>query len=225
MTNATAQLGIQYTPPNAATNSGNVAYMVTSPYNAQNVGQFDILSSEVAPITNSIPFGSVSQCLMLIIKNGQATDIGLRINGGAKLAGKTAVISGTAPTMTISGLSGMTSAAIGDHITISGSATPANNGTFAIVSIVNDTSVTINNAGGLADAGPLVWMLDELVDNFRIPSQGVFMFGSPTAATGLPTVGAPPVAVPEYIRSASVISYGIPGVGVTELISYFVFGN
>ena len=227
MNNATAQLSIQYTPPNAAQNSGNVAYTVVAPYNSQNVGQFDILSSEVAPQTFQIPFGSVSQCLMLIIKNNQATDIGVRLNGGSVLAGVTASITLVLGVVTVSGLTGMTSASVGNTITIGSATTPGNNGTFAIASVINTTTVTITNLGGATDAnnGHIVWVLNQTVDNFRIPSNGMLMFATPAAATGLPNVGTPPVPVPEFITSATVISYGSPGVGNVETISYFVFGN
>ncbi|MGH9917992.1 MAG: hypothetical protein ACRD6W_03835, partial [Nitrososphaerales archaeon] len=223
MTNvATATLALQYTPPNAAVNSGNVMYPVAASYNAQNVGQFDILSTEVAPLTNSIPFGSVTQCLMLVVKNGQATDIGLKINGGAQLAGTAAVISFAGGINTISGLSGMTSALVGQTVTIAGATTPANNGTFTIATVVNPSTITVANASGATDAnnGHILWFLNMLIDNFKIPPGGFMAFAAPQAP-GVPS-GTPPQSV---IASASVTSYAVPAVGNVEQIAYFVFGN
>src|SRR5271157_1315630 len=161
---ATANIALQYTPPNAAINSGNILYQVIANYNAQNVGAFDILSTEIAPITNQIPFGSVSQCLMLIIKNGQATDIGIKLNGGIQLAGVAASITFSTGINTISGLNGMTNYLTGQTITIVGGATPANNGTFTILNVVNSSTVTVTNATGATDSknGQIGWSLNTI---------------------------------------------------------------
>jgi len=229
MTNAaTATLAIQYTPPNAAVNSGNVLYPIVANYNAQSVGQFDIMSSETAPLTNTIPFGSVTQCLMLIIKNGQATDIGVKINGGVNLAGNAASITFAAGINTITGLSGMTQAMVGQTISLGNAATPANNGTFTIVSVVNSSTVTVTNASGATDAnnGHIFWVLNLVLDNFKIPPGGVWMFAAPQAA-GVPAFIIPGVPVPpvSLLTSCSVTSYAMPAVGNIEQISWFVFGN
>jgi hypothetical protein len=228
MNTATATLSIQYTPPNAAVNSGSVLYPVAANYNAQNVGQFDILNTEPLPVNNPVPFGSVTQCLMLVIKNGQATDIGVKINGGVQLAGATASITFGAGVNTITGLSGMTQAMVGQTIQIAGGATPTNNGSFVIVSVLSPTSVTVTNASGVTDAnnGHIFWVLDMTLDNFKIPPGGVLMYAAPqspgTPATYNGTVTVPPES---FITSCTVTSYGVPAVGNVEQISYFIFGN
>ena len=229
MTNpATATLALQWTPPNAATNSGSVMYPVVSNYNAQNVGQFDIMSSQTAPVTNAIPFGSVTQCLMLIIKNGQATDIGVKFNGGVNLAGTVASITFNSGINTISGLTGMAAAMVGQTITIAGGATPANNGTFTILSVVNPSTITVTNASGATDANNthIVWVLNMVLDNFKLPPGGVFEFAAATApgvpANIIPGMPVPPVS---FLTSCSVTSYAVPAVGNIEQISYFIFGN
>jgi hypothetical protein len=228
MNTATATLAIQYTPPNAAPNSGSVCYPVVANYNAQNVGQFDIMSSETAPLTNNIPFGSVTQCLVLIIKNGQATDIGIKINGGVNLAGTAASITFAAGSNTITGLSGMTQAMVGATITLAGGATPANNGTFTIATVINPSTVTVVNASGATDAnnGHIVWVLNLTIDNFKLPPGGVFEYAAPQAP-GVPVNIIPGVPVPpvSLLSSCSVTSYAVPAVGNIETISYFVFGN
>jgi hypothetical protein len=226
---ATATLSLQWTPPNAAPNSGNVLYPVVANYNAQNVGQFDILSTETPALTNNIPFGSVTQCLMLVIKNGQATDIGIKINGGVQLAGVTASITFLAGTNTISGLNNMTSAMVGQTITIQGCATPGNNGTFTIVSVVSPTTVTVANGAGATDAnnGHIVWVLGFVLDNYKLPPGGVQMFAAPQAPGVPANIGGTLTPVPpeSFILSCSVTSYAVPAVGNIETISYFVFGN
>lgn len=75
--------------------------------------------------------------------------------------GYSASISGTAPTMIISGLSGMTSASTCNFLTISGADSVGNNGTFQITEVLSSTSVTVTNASGVAfDAnnGSIVWV-------------------------------------------------------------------
>jgi hypothetical protein len=67
-----------------------------------------------------------------------------------------------APFMTVTGLSGMTSANVGQWLTTSGSAHAGNNGTFPITAYVSATSVVIANPNGVAsDAGPIVWSVGE----------------------------------------------------------------
>lgn len=53
--------------------------------------------------------------------------------------------------VTVSGLTGMTATgSVGNFITISGAATPANNGTFLITSYISASSVTYSNSAGVA---------------------------------------------------------------------------
>ncbi len=221
---ATATLSLQWTPPNATVNSGNVLYPVVANYNAQSVGQFDVLYTESAPIANPVPFGSISQCLMLVIKNGQATDIGVKINGGLQLCGTTASITTFAlGASTVTGLNGMTTSMVGQTITFSGCNTPGNNGTFVIASVVNATTVTVTNASGVApdtNNGHIVWISNTVLDNFKVPAGGVFMYATPQAP------GTPTNTIPEsFISSCTVTSYGVPAVGNVETISWFVYGN
>ena len=63
-----------------------------------------------------------------------------------------------APFLTVTSLTGLSSANVGSMLTISGSGTPANNGTFQIVEVLSATSCVIVNVDGVApDAGPLTW--------------------------------------------------------------------
>jgi hypothetical protein len=55
--------------------------------------------------------------------------------------------------VTVSGLTGMTSASVGRFITISGAATGANNGTFLITAFNSATSVDYSNPSGVAPDG------------------------------------------------------------------------
>ena len=65
---------------------------------------------------------------------------------------------------TITGLSGMTAptttnrGCVGDRLTIMGSDTPANNGTFIIVAYISATSVVISNTAAVNDSsGAVIW--------------------------------------------------------------------
>jgi hypothetical protein len=62
------------------------------------------------------------------------------------------------PFLTLVDLSGMEESNVGDWMTISGSSTSANNGTFPIVGYISSSSVIIANPNGIGpDAGPLTW--------------------------------------------------------------------
>ena len=56
------------------------------------------------------------------------------------------VASNAGGTVTLTGLSGMTAADVGNYLTLSGAANAGSNGIFQIVSVVDATSVTIQNA-------------------------------------------------------------------------------
>ena len=63
-----------------------------------------------------------------------------------------------APFLTITGLSGMSSAQVGQWLTLSGSSHAGNNTTCQIVQVPNPGSAVIANVNGVAsDAGPLTW--------------------------------------------------------------------
>ncbi len=79
--NSTVTVALQYTPPGSPANSGNVSYAVTATCQAQNVGQIDISTSASPGDTVSIPFGSVQDAKVLVIKNLGSNEYGIRING------------------------------------------------------------------------------------------------------------------------------------------------
>jgi hypothetical protein len=61
------------------------------------------------------------------------------------------------PWLTITGLSGMSSANVGQWLTLSGSGHATNNGSWPILSVISSTSCTIANPGGIVDATDLTW--------------------------------------------------------------------
>jgi hypothetical protein len=69
----------------------------------------------------------------------------------------------SSPTQTITGLTNLTAAVLGQKITISNAATGGNNGTFIITSFVSATSVTVYNTTGTAtdtNNGSIHWSLN-----------------------------------------------------------------
>lgn len=74
--------------------------------------------------------------------------------------GSSVSIAGAAPTMTLTGLTGMTAESINNFITLEGAASPGNNGTFLITAFNSATSVDILNTsgvGGDANNGSISW--------------------------------------------------------------------
>lgn len=65
----------------------------------------------------------------------------------------------SATTMTLTSLSGMTSASVGHALTLSGATNTGNNGTFTIVNFVSSSSVRVfnPNLNGGTETGTLVW--------------------------------------------------------------------
>lgn len=64
------------------------------------------------------------------------------------------------PWITLTGLAGLSSADVGQWITMSGSGHAGNNGSFPIVSVSSGSSCVIANPNGVAsDTGPLTWSI------------------------------------------------------------------
>jgi hypothetical protein len=77
----TIGLSVQWTPPNAAVNSGNSSFQVQGPYNAQQVGQIDVQTTDIPGTIFPVQFGSISKAKVVIIKNMMSSEIGIRLNG------------------------------------------------------------------------------------------------------------------------------------------------
>jgi hypothetical protein len=78
------------------------------------------------------------------------------------------------PWLTVTGLTGITVAEVGNWLTLSGSGNAGNNGTFPIVSVSGTSAVIANPNGVTADAGPIAW------------SVGSYPFIGPGPAWGTP---------------------------------------
>jgi hypothetical protein len=101
--------------------------------------------------------GTLFQTDSLIIGD-ESEMLGREISGQS---GILASITGTAPNMTLTGLSGLTAESIGKFVTISGAASAGNNGTFLITQYLSATSAVILNVsgvGGDANNGSIVWV-------------------------------------------------------------------
>lgn len=99
MGSTSISVGIQWTPPGSAANSGNSTLTSVGTENSQSVGKIDIPAATVAPATYVVPFGSVSAAKTVIIQNLMSTEIGVRLNGAVADnftlgAGQTFIISG-----------------------------------------------------------------------------------------------------------------------------------
>ena len=98
--------------------------------------------------------GSYTKTDSLIVSD-EALSLGSPIGGQS---GATASIT-SGVTITVSGLTGMTTQSVGRFLVVSGGATPANNGTFLITTFNSATSVDISNPSGATDAnnGAISW--------------------------------------------------------------------
>lgn len=97
-------------------------------------------------------FGSGAAGSVATIMEGAIYDAPATLSG----SGVTITVTG-GPTVTLTGLSGMSAAFVGALITISGSSQSTNNGMFVIASYISPTSVTITNSAAVTDAGGDAW--------------------------------------------------------------------
>lgn len=81
MGNFTTSLGIQWTPPAAADNSGNSTLSTAGTEQAQSVGTIDVPNGTVVGSVLPIPFGSVGAAKVCVVENKMSTEVGVRLNG------------------------------------------------------------------------------------------------------------------------------------------------
>jgi len=98
--------------------------------------------------------GSFSQTATRVLTDEPA-GFGAPITGQAGTGA--AISTFNAGVSTLTGLTGMTANSVGNFLTVSGAASPGNNGTFLIVSFVDATSVTVSNAAGVAPDSGIAW--------------------------------------------------------------------
>jgi hypothetical protein len=76
------------------------------------------------------------------------------------IGGNAATVTVTAgPTVTVTGLTGMTASVVGGPLSIIGSSQSTNNGTFIIATFISSSSVTIQNNAAVTDSGGDTWSL------------------------------------------------------------------
>ena len=84
------------------------------------------------------------------------------VNGfGQAVTGQTGVaatVDSNGPIVVVGGLTGMTANSVGNFLTLSDAATPANNGTFLIVAFTDANTVSISNAAGVSGDTDVTWV-------------------------------------------------------------------
>lgn len=76
----TVSLGVSWTPPGAALNSGNSTFQVQASCNGQSVGQIDVPTTYTPGTQLNIPFGNIASAKVVIIKNMMSGEVGVRLN-------------------------------------------------------------------------------------------------------------------------------------------------
>ena len=79
MPSSTLTATLTYTPP-LATSTTSVSLNVTETYAPMNVGTIDIPIGTLANIPFAVPFGSIGTADVLVIKNRNNQDMGVRLN-------------------------------------------------------------------------------------------------------------------------------------------------
>lgn len=101
--------------------------------------------------------GSLAQSQSMVLAD-EPSGFGPAISGQTGSAASITTLSGIA--LTITGLTGMTSASVGRFLTIGGASNASNNGTFLIIAYNSSTSVNVSNGLGVASdpsSGSIIW--------------------------------------------------------------------
>jgi len=179
-------------PTIGAASSGSSTITGVSGFVANSVGRF-LKITGAANANNNGFFRITAQggTTVTVFNPGAVAESGTNITWSEQQGGGAASITasgtgGASPGRAIvTGLSGMVSPTAwpssitrgseGDHLTIIGAATGANNGTFRIMRVISATSVEIDNASATTDAnnGSLVWVESSpLAQTYPVSLQG-----------------------------------------------------
>ena len=179
-------------PSIGAASSGSSTVSSVSGFVANSVGRFLRIAGAVNVNNNGV-FRITSQTgtTVTVFNPGAVAESGTNITwtemqGGAAASVTASGTGGATPGRAIvSGLTGMvnkttwpsneTRGSVGDHLTIIGATTGANNGTFRIVRYISATSVEIDNASATTDAsnGSIIWVESSpLAHTYPVSLQG-----------------------------------------------------
>jgi hypothetical protein len=117
------------------------------------------------------------------------------------------------PWLTITGLVGLTSALVGQWLTLYGSANPGNNGVFQVAQVLSATSCVIANPNGVAgDAGPLGWSTGHYPFIGPGPAWGApgYVFGQGELVTPAVDTGSLPPGTGVWVPSSVVGPASLP---------------
>jgi len=169
--------------------------VVTGAANAANNGAFRITAQTGTTVTvfnpGAVAETSSSACTWKEVQGGAGASVTTSGTGGA-----------TPGRAIVSGLSGMVSptasplnrGSVGDHLTIIGANTGANNGTFRITRVISASSVEIDNASAVTDAnnGSIVWVESSpLLQTYPVSLQGGTGAGAWIVLQGASTMKIP----------------------------------
>ena len=131
-----------------ATAAGTITVTGLVGMTAESVGRFLTVSGAADPLNNGV-------FAITAFNSAVSVDVAAAVN----LAGAAAVMGAVAANViTVTGLVGMTPAAVGGYLTLSGAVDPDNNGAFEIVGYNSPTSVDITDNGAAPGAeGGLTW--------------------------------------------------------------------
>lgn len=102
-------------------------------------------------LEQSIDIGGTTNQAQDLVLSEEPLGLGARVAG--QIGSAASLIAFSSGLVTVDGLTGMTTNSDGRFLTISGAATPANNGTFEIVAFLSPTSVQIRNASATVPDG------------------------------------------------------------------------
>jgi hypothetical protein len=131
------------------------------------VGQYISLSGSATAGNNGtfLITSYISSSSVQILNPAAAVDTTLTILWNIQNFGSGAGITTfSSPSLTITGLSGMSSSSVGQNLTLYGAASSGNNGTFTITSFISASSVVVSNSNGVAsdaNSGHIAWGLDD----------------------------------------------------------------
>lgn len=110
-------------------------------------------------LEQNVDIGGTTNHSDTLVSSEEPLGLGARVSGQSGSTASLTAFSGGL--VTITGLTGMVTNSDGRFITISGAATPANNGTFEIVSFLSATSVQYSNSSATvpdANNGSISWI-------------------------------------------------------------------
>lgn len=142
---------------------------------------------KISSVNSNVAFGDLGDADLVLSTAGNTKHQGEAVYQVSAAGAAASITAAGGGNMTLTGVTGMSTASVGDTIVITGAASPTNNGTFPVVTYVSGTSVIVANPSAVApDAnnGAISWRMKDMKFSVHLQVETTSATASSMSASG-----------------------------------------